>query len=101
MRSIYLIGYEFLRWRSLSQGRLKLGQELVLVNSVLILLTFLQIGMELIFKIESPPMGMILLQLAFTLLIYPIVIFVLHSILKVRHFEGSETVGWGMSMENL
>jgi len=46
-------------------------------------------------------MGMILLQLAFTLLIYPIVIFVLHSILKVRHFEGSETVGQGMSMENI
>jgi len=99
--ALSLIGYEFLRWRSLSQGQLKLGQELVLVNSVLILLTFLQIGMELIFKIESPPMGMILLQLAFTLLIYPIVIFVLHSILKVRHFEGSKTVGRGMSMENI
>ena len=55
----------------------------------------------IIFKIESPPMGMILLQLAFTLLTYPIVIFVLHSILKVRHFEGSETVGRGMSMENI
>jgi len=99
--AISLIGYEFLRWRSLSQGRLKLGQELVLVTSVLILLTFLQIGVELIFKIESPPIEMILLQLTFTLLIYPVVIFMLHSILRVRYFERSETVVRGGSMENI
>ncbi len=99
--ALSLIGYEFLRWRSLSQGRLKLGQELLLVNIVLILLTFIQIGIEFIFKIESPPIGMILLQLTFSLLIYPIVIFVLHSILRVRHFERSETVTRGKSVENI
>ena len=99
--ALSLMGYEFLRWRSLSQGRLKLGQELLLINIVLILLTFVQIGIEFIFKIKSPPIGMILLQLTFSLLIYPIVIFVLHSILRVRHSERSETVTRVKSMENI
>ena len=81
-----LIIFVFIKWRiSRTKAIFKFGQELVFVISLFTLLIITNMFFQSIFRIVNPPLIMILLQLTFAIIIYPLVIFSLHYVLGVRY----------------
>lgn len=94
-----LIVFVFVKWRvDRTKTIFKFGQELVFVMTLLSLVLMTHLTLQYMFKILNPPFMMILLQMTFTLLIYPLVMGFLHFILGVRHGRRQDTI-MGLSRE--
>ncbi len=91
-----LVVFVFINWRiSRTKAIFKFGQELVFVMSLSTLLIITNMLFHYIFRIINPPLTMILLQLTFTLIIYPLVIFFLHYVIGVRHVRHIDIMNRG------
>mgnify|MGYP001240726233 CR=1 FL=1 len=88
-----LIVFVFVKWRIYkTKAIFQIGQELIFVMALLALVLITNLILQYMFKILNPPITMIMLQMTFSLLIYPLVMGILHYILGVRYGKHEDNI---------
>ncbi len=82
--AITVIGVETLRNRAPALRDLTFLSEWAAVSSTLVVMTLIYRVILTLFAIDQAPLGLSLIHLAATLLVYPVVVLVTHAVLRVR-----------------
>ncbi len=85
-----VLGLEMLRGRAFASRDLPFLVEWAMVAAVLAMMTFGQAAILLVFVVEQPPLGLTLVQLILTILVYPLVVLVTAFGLNIRRAAPGE-----------